>query len=58
MDKVRKLGPNKRGPAAKTEKFRLPVGTEGPRGASLLGNALMEGVFLEAQSAAVDRRER
>lgn len=55
---VRKLKPYNRGPAAKTEKFKLPVGTEGPRGTSLLGNALMEEVFLEAQSAVVDRRER
>lgn len=55
---VRRLGTNNRGPAAKTEKFKLPVGTEGPRGTSLLGNALMEEVFLEAQSAVVDGREK
>lgn len=46
VDMVRKSGPNNRGPAAKTETFKLPVSTEGPCGTSLLGNALTEDVFL------------
>lgn len=50
-DRVRKLGPNNRGPAPQTEKFKLRVHV-----GLHVGKALTEEVFVEVQSAMVDRR--